>query len=64
MTAPAMFTHDPETGLYYPANKAATAQCSIQSKMRLGLKDLLAIKSRGIRVTDTRGEDICLSMTT
>lgn len=63
MTEAAMFRHDPETGLYWPANKKATAEAAILTKMRLTVGDLLCIKSKGTRLIHQNGQDIQLSVT-
>ena len=47
-----------EQGKYIPANKVATAQGAILSKMRLDCHDLLTIKSKGVRTCQPNGEEI------
>ena len=58
MTRPAMFTHDPATGHYLPANKNAVAVAAILSKMRLTLPDLLVVRALGYLLVLQNGREI------
>jgi len=60
---PAYFILDPKTGRYLPANKVATTLAAQLSKMWLTREQLVAIKSRGYRVTHPNGQPISTETT-
>jgi len=45
-------------GIYYPANKEATAMCAILSKMRLTYPDLVAGRALGYDTRLVNGTEI------